>query len=75
MLQFPAPASSLSLLLWMEGRKEIAKERWKNACQESAGERKPRLILMQTVAEKETESRTRLIGRWLGFWVLSVNII
>lgn len=66
---------SPSLLLWMEGRKEIVEERWKNACQESAGERELRLILMQRVAEKETESRTRLIGRWLGFLVPSVNII
>lgn len=50
-------------------------ERWKNDCQESAGERELRLILMQRVAEKETESRSRLIGRWLGFLVPSVNII
>lgn len=33
------PPSSPSLLLWMEGRKARAKERWKNACQESADER------------------------------------
>lgn len=42
-----------SSLLWMEGRKEIVEERWKNACQESAGERELRLLLMQRVAEKE----------------------
>lgn len=66
-------SSSPSLLLGVDGRKEIMKERWRKACQEPAGRREQRLILMQRVAE--TESRTRLIGRWLGFRMLSVNII
>lgn len=37
--------------------------------------RELRLILMQREAVKERESRTRLIGEWLGFLVPSVNII
>lgn len=41
-------------------------ERWKNACQESAGEREMRLILMQRVAEKEREKQERAQRKMAG---------
>lgn len=60
----PAPRARCSG--WREG-KEIAKGRWKSACQESAGEREPRLILMQRVAEKGDRKQDQADRKVAGF--------
>lgn len=59
-LQFPAP-TQLPELTALDGAKERdSKGKMKTACQESAGERAMRLILMQRVAEKQREPEAGL---------------
>lgn len=75
MLQFPAPTQLPELAALDRGKERDSKGKMEECLPGICRQERAEADFDAKNAEKETESRTRLIGRWLGFWVLSVNII